>query len=288
MAFEKVQIKTELANTPESNIDFSKLFKDATIDLNKTYARPPLAISIGNTHYGSEVYPQRFGTYGNFSVIMGEEKSRKTFFKSMLLACAIGGNAYAYNDKIKGHGLEDKLIIDIDTEQDLYDNFITAKRIPQMVGSLPKNYISLNLRGKTPNEIKESLKWLFLESEYKNNLGIVSIDGYVDCINDFNSQVESKEFVTDLMHYSKTANCHITGVLHLNPGSDKGRGHFGTMVAQKSEMVVIAKCKGDHSEIVCKRVRGGRKFDPFCIRVGDKDWLPYVSEDPIEIDWTKK
>jgi hypothetical protein len=157
-----------------------------------------------------------------------------------------------------------------------------------MVGLLPKNYISINLRGKTPNEIKEFLKWLFLDSEYKDSLGIVSIDGYVDCINDFNSQIESKEFVTDLMHYSKTANCHITGVLHLNPGSDKGRGHFGTMVAQKSEMVVIAKCQNDYSEIICKRVRGGKKFDSFCIRINEKDWLPYVSEDAIEIDWAKK
>lgn len=285
--FEKVQIKTEGVNAPESNIDFSQWFKEATIDLNKKYDRPPLAISIGQLHYRNESYPQRFGTYGNFSVIMGEEKSRKTYFKSMLLACAIGGNANLFNDKIKGHGLDGKWIIDIDTEQDIYDNFITAKRIPEMVGLVPKNYIPINLRGSTPNEIKGFLKWLFLKSEYKNNLGIVAIDGYVDCINDFNSQVESKEFTTDLMNYSKTANCHITGVLHLNPGSDKGRGHFGTMVAQKSEMVVITKDLGDYSEIICKRVRGTKKFDTFCIGINN-DWLPYVTNDVVEVDWTKK
>ncbi len=285
--FEKVIINNEAPKSIETNIDYSKFFKNATIDLTKKYARPPLAISIGTLYYGQESYPQRFGTFGNFSVIMGEEKSRKTFFKSMLLACAIGGNSNLFNAKIKGHDLDGKWIIDIDTEQDLYDNFITAKRIPDMVGNLPENYISINLRGKNPNEIKDFLNWLFLESEYKDNLGIVSIDGYVDCINDFNSQVESKEFVTDLMHYSKTANCHITGVLHLNPGSDKGRGHFGTMVAQKSEMVVIAKDAGDYSEIICKRVRGGKKFDPFCIRINN-DWLPYVSDDSIEVDWIKK
>lgn len=285
--FEKVIINNESPKPIETNIDYRQFFKDATIDLTKKYDRPPLAISIGTLYYGQESYPQRFGTFGNFSVIMGEEKSRKTFFKSMLLACAIGGGANNFNSEIKGHGLEGKWIIDIDTEQDLYDNYIAVKRVADMIGSFPLNYISINLRGKTPNEIKGFLKWLFLESEYKDNLGIVSIDGYVDCINDFNSQTESKEFVTDLMHYSKTANCHITGVLHLNPGSDKGRGHFGTMLAQKSEMVVIAKCKDDYSEIICKRVRGGKKFSSFCIRVNN-DWLPYVSDDAPEIDWAKK
>lgn len=288
MAFEKVQIKTEVATVPESSIDFSKMFKDATIDLNKTYARPPLAISIGNTHYGNEVYPQRFGTYGNFSLIVGDKKSRKTVFKSMLLACAIGGNSYAYNDKIKGHGLDGKWIIDIDTEQDLYDNWQVAKRIPAMVGYLPKNYISLNLRGKTPNEIKAFLNWLFLESEYKNNLGIVSIDGYADCVNSFNEEVECKEFVTALMKYSKVANCHITGMVHTNPGSEKTRGHLGTILEQKCEIMVLVKKQVDFSEVTCKAIRGAKEFDPFCIRVGDKDWLPYVSEDAIEIDWTKK
>jgi hypothetical protein len=42
--FEKIEIqKPELTNGQDTNIDFSKLFKDSIIDLNKKYSRPPLA-----------------------------------------------------------------------------------------------------------------------------------------------------------------------------------------------------------------------------------------------------
>jgi hypothetical protein len=288
MAFEKIEIqKAELVT--ESVIDYQDFFNKCKIDLNKKYDRPPLAISLGYSQYGREMYPNRFVTFGNISMIIGDKKSRKTFFKSMLLACAIGGQSSDFNNQIKGHNLQDKLIIDIDTEQDLYDNWQTAKRIPAMVGSVPENYISINLRGCNPTEIQGFLDWLFLESPYKDKLGIVAIDGYVDCINDFNNQTESKEFVTKLMKYSKTANCHITGVLHLNPGSEKSRGHFGTILEQKVEMVAMVKSieGANYSEVTCKAVRGAKGFDGFCISVNN-DGLPYTTEDRVDINWAKK
>jgi hypothetical protein len=286
MIFKKIEIeKTQTISN--QIIDYNEFFNNAKIDLNKKYDRPPLAISLGYSNYGKEMYPNRFGTYGNISMIIGDKKSRKTFFKSMLLACAIGGNANNFNTQIKGYDLQDKWIIDIDTEQDLYDNWLGAKRIPEMVGEIPNNYISINLRGQNPNEIKGFLNWLFLESTYKDKLGIVAIDGYVDCINDFNNQTESKEFVTDLMKYSKVSNCHITGVLHLNPGSEKSRGHFGTILEQKCEMVVMVKNVGEHSEVTCKAVRGAKSFDSFCISV-DNNWLPTTTNDIVESNWSKR
>jgi len=280
--FEKITV-TE--NT-ETKIDFKAVHKSSIIDLNKTYERPPLAISVGfdSVAYNGHHYPLRFGTYGNISMIKGEEKARKTFFKSMLLSCAIGGRASVFNNDIQGHNLKDKYIIDIDTEQDKYDNWLSASRIPKMVGAEYPLYKAVNLREYTSKEIRGYLEWLFTESEYKDNLGIVSIDGFVDCVDDFNNQVECKDFTRDLMRYSTISKCHITGVLHLNPNSDKARGHLGTILQQKCEMVTIVKDEGDYSSVTCQRVRGGKKFETFSFTV-DNNWLPVKTDDVKVENW---
>jgi hypothetical protein len=188
--------KFELNNDEPKIVDYSSMHVNSVIDLYKKPERPPLAISIGldDKEYKGVRYPLRFGTFGNISMIKGEEKARKSWLKSLILACAMGGNSYNYSDIIKGHNLNDKFIIDIDTEQDVYDNWMSANRLPQMFGTidkpiLPENYIPINLREYSANDIKGYLEWLFMQSEYRNKLGVVSIDGYVDCVNDFKNQI---------------------------------------------------------------------------------------------------
>lgn len=270
--------------TQEQELNLKSMFLNSRINLKKAVDRPPLAISIGidDYDYNGVFYPLRFGTFGNISMIKGEEKSRKTWLKSLILANAIGGKSNNWTDtvEISGHDLRDKYIIDIDTEQDTYDVWLNAKRIPDMVGQAPKNYISLKWREYTPHERLQLLEWLFIESEYKDNLGIVSLDGFVDFVKDFNNLEESTIFTNKLMKWSSISKCHITGILHLNPNSTKARGHLGTILQNKCETVVIIKDMGDYSLINCQRGRG-KKFNDFTIRVG-RDWLPYVSDDNNE------
>ena len=266
-----------------ADVNYQQHFNDSRIDLTKLVDRPPLALSIGvdDRSYNGTHYPLRFGTFGNISMIKGEEKARKSFLKSLLLACAIGGKANNFTDTldIRGHELSDKYIIDIDTEQDEYDVWLNATRIPKMVGIIPPNYISLQLRQYTPKERKQLLEWLYMDSEYRNNLGLVSLDGYVDCLKNFNDLEESSEFTNSLMKYTSLTKSHLTGVLHLNPGSDKARGHLGTILQNKCETVVIIKDMGEFSHVICQRARG-KKFNDFTIRVND-DWLPYISHDEV-------
>jgi hypothetical protein len=282
--------KFELNNDEPKIVDYSAMHVNSVIDLYKKPERPPLAISIGldDKEYKGVRYPLRFGTFGNISMIKGEEKARKSWLKSLILACAMGGNSYNYSDIIKGHNLTDKFIIDIDTEQDVYDNWMSANRLPQMFGTidkpiLPENYIPINLREYSANDIKGYLEWLFMQSEYRNKLGVVSIDGYVDCVNDFNNQTESIEFTRSLMRYSSLTKSHITGVLHLNPNSEKARGHLGTILQQKCETVVIIKDEGSYSLVTCQRGRG-KKFNQFGISV-DNDWLPYEVNQNLPENW---
>lgn len=268
-------LKLTIPKEETDSIDFEAMDRECTIDLELVYERPPLAISIGVNAQG---YDNPFGTFGNISLIKGEEKARKSFLKSMILSSAIGGASNNYNnDLIKGHDLADKWILDLDGEQDEYYTWLNGIRIPKMVGALPDNYVVKKLREKNPKIRNQYLEWIFMESEYRNNIGICSIDGYVDFVNNFNDQNESSEFTQQLMSYSSKANCHIMGILHLNPGTTKARGHLGTILQQKCESVVTITDGGDHSTVHCQRARG-TKFNDLTLTI-DNDWLPHIEED---------
>jgi hypothetical protein len=273
-----VQLKQALDSL---DVDFNEIHKLSTLDLKSKVSKPQLAISIGydDIAYNGEFNHLIFGTFGNISMIKGEEKARKSWLKSLLLGCCFDGNSINYSSDIKGHNLRDKYIIDLDTEQDAYYSRLGADRICKMYGTpqnpvIPDNYIAINLREHNAKIRRDYLKWLFMESEYRNKLGIVSIDGYVDMLDNFNDLVESTEFTQSLMKYSTLSKAHITGVLHLNPGQDKARGHLGTILQQKCETVVIIKDEGSFSSVTCQRGRG-KKWNAFGISV-NKDWLPYT------------
>lgn len=270
-----------------ADVNFVELHDSCLVELKGKVQKPKIAISIGydDKPYKGEFYPLIYGTFGNISMIKGEEKARKSWLKSMLLGCCFGGNSNLYAPDIRGHNLDDKYIIDIDTEQDRYYSRLASDRICKMYSNpdapiIPQNYISINLREHSAKIRREYLKWLFMESPYRNKLGVVSIDGFVDCLDNFNDLVECTEFTQSLMKYSTLSQAHITGVLHLNPGQDKARGHLGTILQQKCETVTIIKDEGDYSSVICQRGRG-KKFESFNISVNN-DWLPYV----VEIEYT--
>lgn len=277
----------ELLNTKENTndddliIDYSKVFNETIINIDEVVERPPLAISIGKDDYSynGTHYPLKFGSLGNISMILGEEKSRKSFVKSLIESCSIGGksNNYTGDLEIRGY-IDGKYIISVDSEQSKYDVWMNGNRIKKMVGEVPETYKILMWREKTTSERLQLLDWLFMESPYKDNLGLVMLDGFVDFVNDFNDQKECKEFTALLMKYSSLRNCHISGILHLNPNSEKARGHLGTILGQKCECIMIVKNMGEYSLVKCKAIRGSRPFKDFTIRI-DNEWMPYISKE---------
>jgi len=283
-------IKSEKGDLSNDKPDYKLIHRSSVIDLSTPPQRPPLAISIGldKKEYNGTKYPLRFGTFGNISMIKGEEKSRKTWLKSLILACIQDGSSYRYSANIKGHDLKDKYIIDLDSEQDDYDAWMVANRVPKMVGSIEvptysDNFLTVKLREYNANERKGYLDWLFMESEFRNKLGVVSIDGFVDFVNDFNSLTESIEFTQSLMKYSSLTKSHIMGILHLNPGTEKARGHLGTILQQKCETVTTIKDEGSYSLVHCQRGRG-IKYEDFGITV-DENWLPCEINKDLPENW---
>jgi len=256
-----------------SKIDCLAIFNNSFVDVNKTIQRQPVCISIGESTYRQMIYPIPFGSYGDYSCIVGSSKSKKTFLKSALLAGYIGGQANNHFSDIKGHDSQNKYIIDIDTEQSRYHSQRVFKRVVEMVGANSKFYKPFSLREYSPNERMEFIDWIFNESEYKGNIGLVSIDGYADLINDFNNLEQSLELSEKLLKWSSKNNCHITGILHKNFGSAKPVGHIGSTILKKAETVVFVENEDEYTSVSCKYSRN-IPFNDFNFTIKD-DWLPY-------------
>lgn len=67
--------------------EIEKLIITSKIDLSEPLSPPPVAMQINSTEARISLF-----TKGNFSVITGAAKSRKTFFLSMLMAAAVKGS----------------------------------------------------------------------------------------------------------------------------------------------------------------------------------------------------
>jgi hypothetical protein len=262
-------------NQNYSDIDYSQLSSDLSIYVDKHYDKPPTCIEIwqhGEKH--------RFGTLGNFSVIGGKGKSRKTFFISALIGAALGGN------KILNicSDFNKKRIVFFDTEQSEYDLYWAARRavLLNQITYHPTNYDVFCLRPLSPIE-----RVAFIENylEQTMNVGYIVIDGIRDLLTDINSPEQATEITTKLMQWTKVYDIHASVVLHENPGSDKLRGHLGTEVQNKAETVISIEKPTDNptvSRVIPKFIRGSKEFDEFAFTINENA-LPELTN--YEIDF---
>ena len=294
-------------------LDYSAIVKNSEIDLGEVIKHPPIAISIGEKPYKGIYYPVPFGSYGDFSClvgasksgktflksaieaaylggnsanyiscIVGASKSKKTFYKSAIMAGYIGGNSINYFSNIKGHNNRQKWIIDIDTEQSKFHSQRTFRRVQEMTGINNPYYRCFYLREYSPPERIKFIEWLLNGSEYSGNIGLVSIDGYADLVTDFNNIDQASDLSGKLMKWSSEQNCHITGVLHRNFGTQKPVGHVGSFILKKAETVVFIESDADTGfvNVKCEYSRN-RPFEDINFDI-DENALPYSIADPVK------
>jgi len=265
-------------------IDYKKMFQSSFIDVQAKLSYPPTAISMGLTHeIAGTRYPIPFGTYGNFSCIVGASKSKKSFIKSLLMAAYIGGGVTNYADNIKTHRETDKFIIDIDTEQSEWHSQNVFKRVPKMVGEYYDYYKPFYLRKYDFKERLQFIEWLILESEFKDNIGLVSIDGFADLVSDVNDLEQSNMITQKLLKWTDISQCHLTGILHSNYGSEKPTGHLGSSILKKAETVCNLAVDEQDPRItnVSFKYTRGFSIDEFRFSI-DSDGLPVVDNNKID------
>ena len=279
--FEKIEINSETSLLIPSKVDFKKIFQEALIDPSEEIKQQPIAISIRESDYKGTLYPIPFGSYGDFSCIVGASKSRKTFFKSMIEAGYIGGSSNILNPSIKGHNSKDKFVISFDTEQSQYHTQRVQRRVLEMVGANYDLYKTFSLRQYNPKERFDFIDWVVFESDFKDNIGLMSIDGYVDLVTDFNNLEQATGLTEKLLQWTAKGKMHCTGILHKNFGTAKPVGHVGSSVLKKAETVVFVEKNENETIAKCEYSRN-IPFEPITFDV-NKDWLPYETDNNYSI-----
>jgi len=286
---DKIEFKGN--SIPQEDVfNYEETHDNSLVELDLELRKPPTALSIGRHDYNGETYANSTFTYGEFSAIVAASKSKKTFFKSALIASYIGGQANEYFPNFKSMRDDDYFVIDIDTEQGEYYSQRSFRRIPTMVGSNYENYLSFGVEHLEPSEIIALIDGLFEDPRYKGKIKWLSIDGIADLLVNSNDIVESKNVANKLKKWRKENNCHINCVIHKNSVSDKATGHLGSFIEKKSETVILLKDTEDYtvknSSIEVNQVYSrGAPFDTFYFKLNENT-IPYevtndVTSNPI-------
>jgi predicted ATP-dependent serine protease len=98
-----------------------------------------------------------------------------------------------------------------------------------------KNYAAYHLRRFSPEERVEIIDYYLSNTP---NISVVVIDGFVDLVVDYNSIEKVNALMQRLMQWTDQYNLLILGVLHLNKGDGKIRGHIGTEMKNKFDFII--------------------------------------------------
>jgi hypothetical protein len=281
MSKESFKNSIELELNKSTN-ELSKKLDACRIDILEIIPPPEIAWEIRDDN--SEEF-NILGTHGNFSLVKGKAKSKKSFFINMAIAAAVGKELL--QNKLRSP-LKDDLnqVLYFDTEQSKYHVQKAVKRICTQIGfGIPSNLNTYGLRKLNPSE---RLKLVEYAIENTPNLGFVVIDGIRDLITSINDEAEASNIASKLLKWTEEFNIHMVVVLHENPGSDKARGHIGTELMNKAETVIalqVDKYDGSIS-IVSAGFCRNKSFKPFAFTITDEG-LPEIIEDYV-IEMTSK
>lgn len=249
----------------------TQVLESVLIDPAEELEAPPVCLEIVQNGEHATV-----GTLGNFSLIIGKAKSRKTFLVTIALAAAV------IRDRIlscfKGtFPDEHNTVLFFDTEQSKYHVLKAVKRVIALSGvPEPKNFRAFGLRKFTPAE-----RLILIEKAIKDtpNLGMVVIDGIRDLVTSINDEEQATMIASMLLKWSEEKNIHIVCVLHQNKGDNNPRGHLGSELQNKAESVISVTKSTDNSDIsiVSPEYCREKEFEPFAFAI-DENGLPYLME----------
>lgn len=208
------------------------------------------------THQGGK--PWKLAGPGMIVGVVGPQKSSKTSIVAAITASAIGNRScplVSFDMDIEG-----KNAVYFDTEQSAFFYKRTQEMIYRMAGLYQNTdkYQAYHLR-RLP--AAQRLKGIDLELRGRKDLGLIVIDGLVDLLENFNSEVESARVMESLLRWSDETGAMILTVLHLTKADGFIRGHLGTALQNKYDAGIQVNKDGEES-IFRVRCRDSR-FMPF-------------------------
>lgn len=246
-----------------------ELVNKCLINLSEKMEPPPVAMQIV-----SEGQPITLFTKGNFSIITGAAKSRKSFLISLLIAATIKGKVQELFI-CNGSGIS----IIFDTEQARYKVQQIARRICSLSETCnPSNLQVYSLRTLEPSQRLEFIDYVLATTP---NINFVAIDGIIDLeIDPILQADQAQRIIMKLMQWSEMYNIHITCVLHYNKTVSTLLGHLGSFSHRKADAVIeVSKDKEDVNISIVRAIDCREKeFAPFAFSV-DPHGMPYVLKD---------
>ncbi|UPT69401.1 MAG: AAA family ATPase [Flavobacterium sp. JAD_PAG50586_2] len=271
-------IKLEVGNAIVEAMENQKTLHETTrikyrIDVNEVIPLPQIAWSLVNTKRGGESI---LGTLGDFGLIIGKAKSRKSFFISIAVSTALANGLIL--ERFKSCLPNDKKdVIYFDTEQSKFYVQKAVKRIcDQVKQAEPKNLHAFHLRSLSPSE-----RLQFIEDEIYSNdkIGFVVIDGIKDLVNSINDESEATMIASKLLKWTEERNIYILTVLHQNKSDNNARGHLGTELINKAQTVLsVTKAENDDTISIVEPMQcRDKEPEVFAFEI-DGNEIPIIAE----------
>ena len=264
-----------------------QLFKECFVDLDKPVKPLDVLVYIGLDERG---FKAPSITRGEISCIYAPSKAKKSFCKTLIESAFIGGNHNLYSEHIIGNRRTEGFLISIDTEQGEFYAVNSFHRVERIVGNRYPNYIPLQMRRQSVKDRLKLIEWIIYKSDYAGKIDMITIDGLADLVTDTNAIDVSTELAEKLLRWSGDG-LHICFVLHKNQGSQKARGHLGTVTTIKCETMISMDRLTDEEgngekntvKISCSHARG-IDFQPFYLTV-NKQSLPFTHINETDNDF---
>ena len=182
---------------------------------------------------------------GDIHMIEGQSGSKKTFLVSAVAAGVLSHSPEMCLGFHSDCGQPLKVMV-VDTEQAVGTVQRVSRRIRRMAGldvRAPYELLKvLTLRELGPRERLEVVKAAVAGWQPD----VLIIDNVKDLMLDFNDVAEAQALVTELMRMSSLG-CALIAVLHQNFGTDKARGHLGSLMYEKCATVATLKVEGERT-----------------------------------------
>ena len=199
---------------------------------------------ILNFYQHGQAYP--VAGRGMIGVFTGHEKSGKSFVVGNIAASGVDyGNPYLnYSLDLQGGKM-----VYFDTEQSETFYQLTQRRVHRWAGEMRnvERYEAFALRRFAASQRVNLIEKYIYQTP---NLSVCIIDGFVDLLVDYNSLAEVQALVSRLMRWSDERNILILGVLHLNKGDGKVRGHIGSELKNKADFIINVSQPEDNQYVI--------------------------------------
>ena len=210
------------------------------------------------------------GTLGDFGLVIGKPKSRKSFFINLAVTSALSQSLV--QNRLRSYLPDDQNeVAYFDTEQSQYHVQKAVNRICKQLGNPnPKNLHTYFLRSLSPLDRLKIIEDIIYSND---KLGFVVIDGIKDLVNSINDEREATMISSKLLKWTEERNIFILTVLHQNKGNDNARGHLGTELINKAQIVLsVTKLEDDSNiSIVEPQQCRDKEPDPIAFSVNEEE-----------------